>query len=198
MCTWRNLKEFVCVYPVCLQKSNFHIGDNPSKAQKFVLLVPNADLLWTDSGVPIILWCQTWSGTAQHSLLDCIQFHTDRDFLGLEQKQLNITAMCISRTRNSKYIFWNGLHIFKSTKKHGSDLSKFIFGSTVFFISKLFFFFLNMDIISKAANKKMVFTHVPTCNFHMQLVRYLSDVAECQGLTKNRFMWIFYFLWLWL
>lgn len=50
-----------------------------------------------------------------------------------------------------------------------------------------------MDIISKAANKKMLLTHVPTCNFHMQLVRYLSDVQECQGLTQNRFMWIFTF-----
>lgn len=35
---------------------------------------------------------------------------------------------------------------------------------------------LFMDIISKAANKKMLLTRVPTCNFHMQLVRYLSDV----------------------
>lgn len=50
-----------------------------------------------------------------------------------------------------------------------------------------------MDIISKAANKKMLLTHVLTCNFHMQFIRYLSDMEECQDLTKSRFMWIFRF-----
>lgn len=50
-----------------------------------------------------------------------------------------------------------------------------------------------LDVISKAAYKKMLLGHLPTCNFHMQLVRYFSDVEECKGLTKNRFTWIFTF-----